>query len=241
LRVTPEECVVGGLADGRDLHADVMSSSGSRNDLLKLIQESADKTATDGTPTAKYDESKPSHLQPQLEALRAPLLAACWAEAGFGAKRPRVSQERWPHEIECTYIDCVGDVCNQRKLWVKLFGGGHLSTMPASLFMKLLTQPLSLACLAGMITLATSCFVESEVSTVLLMPVGGRDMGFIVLAAAVAAHLAESAYCFYVLTTALKQPLGATLAYCFLVLLVGWPVTRRVIQLKRAAAPSKTA
>ena len=170
----------------------------------------------------------------QLSSLGAPLLAACWAEAGFGAKRPSVSGARWPKEVECSYIDCVGDACTKRSLWVKLYSGGKGTTMPNGLFARLITQPLSLAAIVGMVTLGVSVFADAAepASTVLLSLVGGRELGFYIFVAAVFAHVSEAAYCYWVLQS-LRQPLGACLAWAFLVSLVGWPVTRRVVQLKR--------
>jgi hypothetical protein len=82
----------------------------------------------------------------------------------------------------------------------------------------------------------SNCIVFADAaepaSTVLLSLVGGRELGFYIFVAAVFAHVSEAAYCYWVLQS-LRQPLGACLAWAFLVSLVGWPVTRRVVQLKR--------
>jgi len=178
----------------------------------------------------------------QKNLLLAPLLAACWVEAGFGAKRPRISQERGTVEVEVSYIDCVGDVCNQRSLWVRLYSGGKLTTMPSGLPARLMMQPLALLALAGMSLLGCCLAVKSPVSDAVLSLLGGHDMGLIVFSFAVLAHLFESAYCFVILQGTLRQPLGATLAWSFMVALVGWPVSRHVIQLKKVVPkPSKAA
>jgi hypothetical protein len=89
-------------------------------------------------------------------------------------------------------------------------------------------------CDRGLVTLGVSVFADAAepASTVLLSLVGGRELGFYIFVAAVFAHVSEAAYCYWVLQN-LRQPLGACLAWAFLVSLVGWPVTRRVVQLKR--------
>merc|ERR1711957_737005 len=101
-------------------------------------------------------------------------------------------------------------------------------------------QPLAIAALLGMVALGYACCVDSPVSNMLLAPVGGRNIGILILVVAVFLHLAESVFCFIVIKQNLQQPVGAAMAWSFYAACVGWPVTQKVLQLKRAAkAPSK--
>eukprot|EP00930_Biecheleria_cincta_P059923 TRINITY_DN45635_c0_g1_i1.p1 TRINITY_DN45635_c0_g1~~TRINITY_DN45635_c0_g1_i1.p1 ORF type:complete len:183 (-),score=16.49 TRINITY_DN45635_c0_g1_i1:262-810(-) len=175
-----------------------------------------------------------------LDRLEAPLLAAAWAEVGFGAKRTEISEVRWPHEIDYTFDVWNGGVCTKKEHTVRLYSGGNLTTMPSKLPGRLMTQPLAIAAMLGMVALGYACCADSPVSNMLLTPLGGRNIGIVILVVAVILHLAESVYCFFVIKQNLQQSVGAAMAWSFYAACVGWPVTRRVLQLKHVAkAPSK--
>ena len=168
--------------------------------------------------------------------LQAPLLAACWAADGFDIKRPQLAEAKnWPREVECSYIACDGDVCGQKTLKLRLHAGGKLSLLPKGLASRLLTQPLALAVVVAMLTLGCSCAVPSAATDAIIALVGGRQIGTYIFAAAVLAHVAEAAYTFHVVTSKLRQPLGTALGWAVMVALVGFPITRRVLKLKKVA------
>ena len=175
----------------------------------------------------------------QALASGAPVLAACWAASGsFDAKRPRVvDASRWPTALEVSYIACEGDTCEERRLTLRPHAGGRLSTLPPGLAGLLLRQPIALAALGGMLTLGACILLPpSRPTNAVLGLLGGPSIALAVFIAAVCAHIAEAGWCFAVLHFTLKQPIGTALGWYTLVSLVGWPITRRVVQLKRAAA-----
>ena len=66
----------------------------------------------------------------------------------------------------------------------------------------------------------------------LLALVGGRQPGALVLTAACAAHVGEAMIAHHNVATRLRIPGAPALAWCLLVLLVGFPVLRHVLALK---------
>ena len=156
---------------------------------------------------------KDAPTQRDLQNLQAPLLAACWAAAGFRAARPEVLQTNWPNNLEISYLAREGDLLSERKMWLRLHGGGKLTTMPKGLAFRLLTQPWAASGMLGLLVLAYGSFSTEPAVARLAGALGGQALGRFVLAGAALAHAAEGAYAYSVLTTTLRQPLGAALGW----------------------------
>ena len=79
--------------------------------------------------------------------------------------------------------------------------------------------------------------VENSTSDSILSLVGGRELGWFVLAAAIVAHLLEALFAAWV-CSALKFDAGAALTWTFLVFIVGFPVLQHIIGLQKIAKAS---
>ena len=105
--------------------------------------------------------------------------------------------------------------------------------MTPALARRLLLQPVALLAVGGMALLTFCVAHESSFTDTLLALVGGRQPGALVLTAACAAHVGEAMIAHHNVATRLRAGTGAEqLAWCLLVMLVGFPVLRHVLALK---------
>jgi hypothetical protein len=105
--------------------------------------------------------------------------------------------------------------------------------MTPALARRLLLQPVALLAVGGMALLTFCVAHESAYTDTLLALVGGRQPGALVLTAACAAHVGEAMIAHHNVATRLRAGTGAEqLAWCLLVMLVGFPVLRHVLALK---------
>ena len=124
---------------------------------------------------------------------------------------------------------CDGDTCEM----VKTAVSPPTALMTPALARRLLLQPVALLAVGGMALLTFCVAHESAFTDTLLALVGGRQPGALVLTAACAAHVGEAMIAHHNVATRLRAGTGAEqLAWCLLVMLVGFPALRHVLALK---------
>ena len=124
---------------------------------------------------------------------------------------------------------CDGDTCEM----VKTAVSPPTALMTPALARRLLLQPVALLAVGGMALLIFCVAHESAFTDTLLALVGGRQPGALVLTAACAAHVGEAMIAHHNVATRLRAGTGAEqLAWCLLVMLVGFPILRHVLALK---------
>ena len=123
---------------------------------------------------------------------------------------------------------CDGDTCEM----VKSAVSPPTALMTPALARRLLLQPVALLAVGGMALLTFCVAHESSFTDTLLALVGGRQPGALVLTAACAAHVGEAMIAHHNVATRLRISAAPALAWCLLVMLVGFPVLRHVLALK---------
>ena len=153
----------------------------------------------------------------------AAVLVAAWDLHGFHVQRPKYAGG----ELSC--VVCDGDTCEM----VKTAVSPPEALMTPALARRLLLQPVALLAVGGMALLTFCVAHESAFTDTLLALVGGRQPGALVLTAACAAHVGEAMIAHHNVATRLRAGTGAEqLAWCLLVMLVGFPALRHVLALK---------
>ena len=161
--------------------------------------------------------------EPSAPPRPAAVLVAAWTLHGFHVQRPKYADG----QLSC--VVCDGDTCEM----VKTAVSPPTALMTPALARRLLLQPVALLAVGGMALLTFCVAHESAFTDTLLALVGGRQPGALVLTAACAAHVGEAMIAHHNVATRLRAGTGAEqLAWCLLVMLVGFPVLRHVLALK---------
>jgi hypothetical protein len=161
--------------------------------------------------------------EPSAPPRPAAVLVAAWTLHGFHVQRPKYADG----QLSC--VVCDGDTCEM----VKTAVSPPTALMTPALARRLLLQPVALLAVGGMALLTFCVAYESAFTDTLLALVGGRQPGALVLTAACAAHVGEAMIAHHNVATRLRAGTGAEqLAWCLLVMLVGFPVLRHVLALK---------
>jgi hypothetical protein len=162
----------------------------------------------------------------------AALQVAAWSQAGLHTSNLKVSFGS--DAATATFVHCSGDVCKRMSL-------RHTSDMTAApsprLLVRLLTQPAAVAAISGLGFLAYCCFVDAAFTTAVLeSTLGSRATAWLVLYAAVLAHAGEGAYaCLACARAPLGLSAGACAGWGITTFVVGFPVLRWVLALKKSA------
>lgn len=173
-------------------------------------------------------------LQPQLQL-------ALWSHIGFDATRPRVTSVSWVPEpkVRVSFIHCKDGACTEKSCSLVLCKGytkldEALSAAPdARLTRRLLTQPLALLLLGGLALLGMCLLLQSQGTESFLEAVlGGREVAWWIFKWAYLAHMVEACCAVLLLKKACAIPTMDALHWGCLVAFVGYPVTRRVWQLR---------
>ena len=157
----------------------------------------------------------------------AALTVAVWDEAGLHASHVQ-AKGTTDGVLHAAYTICQGDLCERKSLHVP---AASLSGAPSlRLTHRMLTQPVALAAVGGMILLTTCCLVVSEETNRLLDLVGGREWGWFILFAALAAHAFEG---FIAFIQCLRVGFGfaAAVQWGVLTSVTGFPILRWVLKL----------
>ena len=165
---------------------------------------------------------------------------ATWSHAGFGAKQAKLRADK---KIE--YVSCNGDACEKLCFTPLPTDGGRTFKPSAALVLRLITQPAACAFLplAGLL-----CFIVfvptvpgDALAALLDSPfASGAQLCVWAWRLLLAAHCLEAALATAVLLSPpLSAPLSAVLAWAPLVLVVGFPVTSKVLKLRSAEVRAK--
>ena len=160
-------------------------------------------------------------------------LMASWMQTGsFDVKIKKTELSGDESEVRVTCIVCSGDLCEKQEL--RLFPPPRDLCLTARLLIQLLAQPLAIASASCFMLLAASCIFPSVFTDAVLSLVGGRSNGWLVLTAANAAHVFESAVAFAVMIR-LGAGARAAVGWSLLTALIGFPVLRHVLVLRKTA------
>ena len=148
-------------------------------------------------------------------------LMASWMQTGsFDVKIKKTELSGDESEVRVTCIVCSGDLCEKQEL--RLFPPPRDLCLTARLLIQLLAQPLAIASASCFMLLAASCIFPSVFTDAVLSLVGGRSNGWLVLAAANAAHVFESAVAFAVMIR-LAAGARAAVGWSLLTFFLGFP------------------
>ena len=158
-----------------------------------------------------------------------------WQEAGFEATEMRVNDDPNGNEPECTYVVCKANYCERVKLKE---GPMPAQIVDVKLAKRLLFQPLALAACIGIMVLmgCVDGTIPSSIATPLMDLVGGKQNALTIYALAILAHIFEALYAWYVcISRPLNQPKIYAIRWAWLVMLAGYPILRRLKQLRHIA------
>ena len=176
----------------------------------------------------KHEATRSRDSPDGLRCMTVTALVAVWSEAGLSASHVQVKANG-----ECAYTLCAGDVCQRKSTKLPPHANG---APDARLLGRLYTQPLALLAVGGMLILSLCVCTDHSLSDQVLTLIGGREHGQWILIAAVAAHLVEGSYAFYVCSKLGLSP-AASAMWCVNVVITGYPILQWVLRLQKHAKP----
>ena len=181
------------------------------------------------------------------EEARAALLVACMRAHGMHIKGPIRAKHVFMDCVHVSCIVCSGDLCTPKTVRIPLSRNIKLTEIPhipvllpppvpdMALLIQLLTQPIAMLALGGMLLLSYAVYVQNAVTDQLLALVGGRESGvptFLFYAAWIA-HAVESFVAWVVAVRLKNCTIWGALRWSVPAFLVGFPVLSQVLRLQK--------